>query len=213
MENNTKKSIRTSVDLIPTLNRAIVMSAFISEKPLVFSIKHDKKSTALQFQVDPNQPLLKSHKVHVNMYRNLESNCKFSQLFFNIENIQNKKCDYRGKFLSVKPSMNRVLIPFLKDKYEFQFNDDKISQNYMIIWGWKLQDSDNDLLFYFIQRKCYNDIIGMNVVRTAGLQLYTERGKEIFDRYYENNINDIRKVEEGDDVPAFFEDDDDDDDK
>jgi hypothetical protein len=126
-----------------------------------------------------------------------------------MESLQNNRCDYRGKFSGVKTNMNRFLIQFMKENYDYQVNDkDKVSQNYMTVWGWKLQDSDNDLLFYFVQRKCYNDITRLNVVRTAGLQLSTARGRDIFEKYFQNETTQIRKVNKKDDIPTFFEDED-----
>jgi len=198
-----KKVKKFSIDLIPTLNRAIVMSAFISGKPLTFGVKYDKKSSALQFQLDSNSSLIRERDVRVQMYRNLDT-CKFCKLFFDMETISNDNCDYRGKFSGVKSLYARHMIQFLKEKYDFQMNDKgKPSQNYMLILGWKLQDSDNDLLFYFIQRKCYNDATRVNIVRTAGLQLATERGLQFLDRYAGSADAKIRKINELDDVPFF----------
>ena len=69
---------------------------------------------------------------------------------------------------------------------------------------YKLQDIDNDLLFYFVQRKCYNDITRMTIVRTAGFQLATERGLLLLDKYQENSDNVIRTVNENDNIPEFL---------
>lgn len=207
MENTTKMK-RTYIDLMPTLNRAVVLSAFISGKPIIFSVRYDKKSTALKFQIDTNQSLINNNIVNVNMFRNLENNCKFTQMFFEMDTLQNRKCDYRGKFIGVRQNMNRHLIPFLKEKYDFQVNEDRSkTQNYMSIWGWKLQDSDNDLLFFYVQRKCFNDVSRLDIVRTAGIQFSNQRGRDIFERYYIEEKDQIRKANSEDDIPLFFEDD------
>lgn len=202
-----RKIKKFSVDLIPTLNRAIVQSAFICGKPLTFAIKYDKKSSALQFQLDSNNPIIRDRIVQVQMYRNLET-CRFSKLFFNTETNVEEGYDYRCKFQSVQSLYERHLIQFLREKYDFQMNDKgKSSQNYMSVLGWKLQDSDNDLLFYFVQRKCYNDATRTNIVRTAGLQLATERGLSYLDKYANSAEAAIRKINYTDDVPFFAKDD------
>jgi len=194
---------RFQIDLIPTLNRGILMSAFIPRSPLTFAIKYDKKSSALQFQLDSNSNLIKDRIVKVQMFRNLDT-CEFCKLFFDMETISNESCDYRGKFRGVKPLYARHLIQFLKEKYDFHVNEKgKPSQNYMLVLGWKLQDSDNELLYYFVQRKCYNDATRINIVRTAGLQLATERGLDLLDRYITDSDSRIRKVVKQDDVPFF----------
>lgn len=198
-----RKVKKFSVDLIPTLNRAVVLSAFISGKPMTFAVKYDKKSSALQFQLDSNNALVRDRIVQVQMYRNLET-CRFCRLFFDMETRTDDSSDYRSKFQGIKPLHARHLIQFLREKYDFQVNDKgKPSQNYLLVLGWKLQDSDNDLLFYFVQRKCYNDATRTNIVRTAGLQLATERGLKFLEKYSGSADNMIRKINEMDDVPFF----------
>lgn len=200
-----KKSKKFSVELIPTLNRAAVMSAFICGKPLTFAVKYDKKSSALHFQLDSNSSLLRDRSVKIQMYRNLET-CRFCQLFFDMETRSEDGFDYRGKFQGIKQLYARHLIQFSREKYDFQVNDKgKPSQNYMLILGWKLQDSDNDLLFYFVQRKCYNDATRTNIVRTAGLQLYTDRGLTFLDKYAASADSMIRKLGEGEKLPFFID--------
>ena len=198
-----KKVKKFSVDLIPTLNRAVVLSAFISGKPMTFAIKYDKKSSALQFQLDSNNTLVRDRVVQIQMYRNLET-CRFCRLFFDMETRADEGSDYRSKFQGIKPLYARHMIQFLREKYDFQVNDKgKPSQSYLLVLGWKLQDSDNDLLFYFIQRKCYNDATRTNIVRTAGLQLATERGLQFLEKYAGSADSMIRKINQQDDVPFF----------
>lgn len=200
---SNKKVKKFAIDLIPTLNRAAVLSAFISGKPVTFAVKYDKKSSALQFQLDSNNSHIKDRVVQVQMYRNLET-CKFCKLFFDMETKTDEGYDYRSKFRGIKPLYARHMIQFLKEKYDFQVNDKgKPSQNYLLVLGWKLQDSDNDLLFYFVQRKCYVDATRTNIVRTAGLQLATERGLQFLEKYSGTAENMIRKVNETDDLPFF----------
>lgn len=200
MENNTKCK-KFQLDLIPTLSRATMFSGFIYGKPLNFAVKYDKKSTALQFQFDSNSSLIRSGKVKIQMYRNLEI-CNFSKMFFNLETAKDNYNDYRSKFIGVKPLYSKQLVQFMKEKYDLQVNEKgKPSQNYLMVMGWKIQDIDNDLLFYFVQRKCYNDITRVNVIRTAGLQMFTERGSELFNRYLSNCDTIIRKAESYDNIP------------
>jgi hypothetical protein len=205
IESDRKK--RFMVDLIPTLNRAIIMSAFTSGKPLTFAIKYDKKTTALQFQFDTSNPLIETKTVEVEMFRNLDK-CKFCNIFFKVETEKNSKKDYRGKFVKTKSVYDRHLIQFLKERYDLHVNDNmsKPSHNYIQITGWKLQDADNDLLFYFVERVCYNNISRMKVVRTAGFQISTKRGIQILDKYFEDSESMIRKVGVGDDIPDFLDD-------
>ena len=202
-----KKIKKFTVDLIPTLNRAVIQSAFICKKPLTFAIKYDKKSSALHFQLDSNNSIIRDRTVQVQMYRNLET-CRFARLFFDMETISSEGIDYRCKYRGVQPLYERYLIQFSRENYDYQMNDrGKPSQNYMRVFGWKLQDSDNDLLFYYVQRKCYNDATRTNIVRSAGLQLATKRGLEYLDKYSNSADVAIRRVNKTDDVPFFAKDD------
>ncbi len=203
-KNKNKKKVKNfSINLIPTLNRAIVLSAFIGKAPLTFAVKYDKKSSALQFQLDSENDLIKNRIIQVQMYRNLDT-CQFCKLFFDMETKTTESTDIRCKFQGVKPLYARHLIQFLREKYDFQVSEKgKPSQNYMIISGWKLQDADNTLLFYFIQRKCYNDATRTNIVRTAGLQLSTSRGLKFLEKYIDSAGNTIRKVDNYDELPSF----------
>jgi len=203
---NNGKSKKFQIELIPTLNRAVIMSAFIAGRPLTFGIKHDKKTTALQFQFDAGNSLVEDHTVRIEMFRNLE-NCRFCSTFFKIENEKTTKKDYRGKFCSVKQLYGRNLIQFLHEKYDLHYSDNgrsKQSLNYMNIAGWKLQDADNDLLFYFIERSCFNTVSRMRVIRSAGFQLSTARGSEILERYFVDSEHAIRKVDNTDTLPEFL---------
>jgi hypothetical protein len=95
----------------------------------------------------------------------------------------------------------------MKERYEFHINDKpgKPSQNFMVVSGWKIQDSDNDLLFYFVQRKCYNDVTRTNIIRTAAIQFANERGLDCLDQYYETSQNTIRRVDPmRDNLPDFL---------
>lgn len=200
---------RFTAELIPTLNRCMIASAFCAGDQIAFGIKYDKRSTALQFQLDSDNPLIKKRIVKIQMFRNLET-CKFCNLFFNIETLKNDSSDFRGRFVNVNNNFSRYLLQFSKEMYDFQSNDKgKSSNNYMTVSGWKLHDSDNDLLFYFVQRKCYNDVTKMNVIRTAGLQIATERGLDILEKFQNYYDSSIRKADpKKDEFPDFDEDDD-----
>ena len=54
MNNNFK------IEIQPTLNRAIMFTAFPTGKPINFALLFHKQTTALQFQLDSNNFLLKT---------------------------------------------------------------------------------------------------------------------------------------------------------
>jgi len=192
----------------PTLNRAILFNAYPVglDKPLQFSILHHKYTTALQLQVDTKNPIISSGDVVVSMFRNLET-CPFCRVFFEIENYKTETCDYRGKFGGLKKSYQNNLMQFCKEKIDFNIPEkDKKSQNYMLILGWKILSAEDDLNFFYIQRKSYNKVARVNIVRSVCVQFSTERGLNILNRFVDQYDNQIRKVDKNDDFPVFKDD-------
>lgn len=186
------------VKLISTLNRGIIYTAFPSGEPVPFTILFNKQTSALQFSVDTHSEIIHSGEVMTSMYRNLDD-CKFCQTFFRLESTKDDHYDYRFKFAGINKQFERNAFRFLKEKLDLQIPDQKkSSNNYLLVLGWKLHDMGDDLIFFFVQRRCYNNISRMNILRTMGLQFATARGLEILDRYHENSENSIKRVDKVD---------------
>lgn len=196
------KNIQIPVNLQNTLNRAIIYCAYPLGKPTYFTILHNKKTSALQFDVDSRFNPIKNGNVKISMFRNLET-CNFTKTFFKLENLKTNNYDYQSKFGGVERLHEKHIFPFMKEKIDFQSGNSRdTSTNYMLVLGWKIFDIEDDFMFFFIQRRCYNNISRTNVIRTAGLQLATVRGLEILNNYVEDVDNVIRKV---DNLPNFME--------
>lgn len=203
-----KENNEIQINTTPTLNRALLYTAYPTglENPIHFSILHHKQTTALQLQVDTKNPLISNGDVVVSMYRNLES-CPFCKMFFDIENYKTETCDYRGKFGGLKKSYQKHLVQFCKEKLDFNIPEaNKKSQNYMIILGWKILSIEDDLNFFYIQRKSYNKIARVNIVRSVCIQFSTERGLNILNKFIDEFDKKIRKVDKNDDFPVFKDD-------
>jgi len=191
-----------NLNLQSSLNRAIVYTAYPVGKPVNFIIYHHKKTSAIQFDVDSKSYPIKSGMSSIAMFRNL-STCKFTKTFFKLEDLKTENYDYQCKFGGVDRVYDKHCFPFLKEKLDLQAgNSNDPSTNYLLILGWKLFDLDDDLIFYFIQRRCFNNISRVNVIRTAGLQFATKRGLEILDKYVKDSDNMVRKAENG--IPDLF---------
>ena len=190
MSNNTTLML----NLERSLNRAIVYTAFPMSKPVNFTIYHHKITSAIQFDVDTKSKVIKSQEVLFSVYRNLD-NCSFCRTFLTVENMKNERHDYQNKFTGLNKSKEKYVAPFIKEKLDLNIQDDnKPSLNYLIVFGWKLYDLDDELLFYFVQRKCYNKITRTHIIRTAGLQFATKKGIKALDAYTNDSDNSIRKV-------------------
>ena len=191
---NKPKPKKFTVDLVQTLNRAAIISSYVCGKPVAFAVRYDKKSSGLQFQIDATNRLVKDRTIVVNMYRNLET-CKFVKIFLDTDTVSSASKDYRFRFNGVKPLYQRHIIQFMRERYELHINDrNRECQNYLMITGFKIDDADNDLLFYFIQRKCYNDTTRTDIIRTCGLQLSSKYGADILDKYETFEQSTVKKV-------------------
>jgi len=186
------------IKLIPTLNRGMIYTAFPIGQAIPFTILFNKQSSALQFSINTNFESDKE-KIYVTMYRNLDE-CKFCQTFFQLQSIKDDRYDYRFKFSGVNRLFERDVFRFSKEKLDLQLPEQHIksTNNYLLVLGWKLYDIEDDLIFFFVQRRCYNNISRMNVLRTMGLQFATNRGIETLDKYNERLSTSIHKVKECD---------------
>lgn len=186
------------IKLLQTLNRGIIYTAFPIGQAVPFTILFNKQSSALQFSINTNFETEKE-KVYVTMYRNLDD-CKFCQTFFQLQSIKDERYDYRFKFSGINRLFERDVFRFSKEKLDLQLPDPhtKSTNNYLLVLGWKLYDIEDDLIFFFVQRRCYNNISRMNILRTMGLQFATDRGMETLDKYNERLSTSIHKVKECD---------------
>lgn len=186
------------VKLLPTLNRGMIYTAFPIGQSVPFTILFNKQSSALQFSINTNLETDKE-KVYITMYRNLDD-CKFCQTFFQLQSIKDERYDYRFKFSGINRLFERDIFRFSKEKLDLQLPEQHIksTNNYLLVLGWKLYDIEDDLIFFFVQRRCYNNISRMNILRTMGLQFATNRGLETLDKYNERSSTAIHKVKQCD---------------
>jgi hypothetical protein len=179
----------------------MVYTAFPGGKPVTFAILHHKMTSAIQFCVNTNTNPLKNQEVNFAVFRDL-NNSTFCRTFLSYENLNNTTHDYQNKFLGVRRSYEKYVIPFFREKVELHIQDsNKPSLNYMIVFGWKLQDINDDLMFYLVQRKCFNNITKKHIIRTAGLQFATKSGLDVLSAYATNSDNSIKKVSK---IPDFI---------
>lgn len=203
----TKKVFST--ELISSLDRCVVQNVYCGNERVYFGINYNKYTSALQFQLDKNVKSVKQRLINVKMFRNLEKS-EFCNIFFKLCTINNNNSDYRCKFISTNPRFDKHLIPFTRELYDFNkgLNSNHKSNNYMAVSGWKLQESDNDLIFFFVERRCYSDIAKLNIVRTAGLQIATDLGLRVLTKFQAHYDNDLRKVDAKKDIVPDFDSDD-----
>ena len=186
------------------LDRSLTLNTFIQKKNIFFSVCHNKVNSPLQFQIDPNCDLIKSGKIEVATFRNLNKS-KFCETFLNLDNRQDEKIDYQNKLLGMNRYYEKHIFHFLKEKYIFHLSEvKKPTNNYLLIIGWKIYCYEEDYNFFFFERRCYNNITRNNILRTAGLQFATKKGLEALDNYYEHSINSIKKIDK---VPFLVDED------
>lgn len=173
------------LNLITTLNRSIVISTMFQGLPFAFGIMHHQKTSGLQFQYNLTHEAAKKD-IRVNMFRNLETSM-FCNVFCKFENVSSDRYDFRSKFSEFNENYSENVITFLKEYYDFQHHPTKsTSKNYMNVYGWKVHGIEDDLAFYFIQRKCYHPINKVDIIRTAGLQISTPAGLSGLNNYFKD---------------------------
>lgn len=188
------KELNLKLNLIPyKLDRSITSNILIHGKPITFSILHNKRSPHIKFQLYQNSEPLKKGIVTVSMHRNLDT-CKFCKIFFNLETRISDNIDYQNKFNGINRMYDRELFQFMKEKLDFNIPEHKKSSvNYLLLLGYKVHAHEDDLIYLFIQRRFFNVITRMAVLRTSGIQFSTKRGLEVMERYY-NNYQDNVKI-------------------
>jgi len=198
---------------IPSLNRAIIIPMYCAGEQTWFGIVCDKKSSALQFQLDSNNPLIKKRIIKVKMYRNLEK-CGFCNVFMNLKTETTPQKDFRSQFIGINPDYSKEIILFSKEMYNFNNIGNPSNRynthhtNHLTVSSWKLHTSDNDLIFQLVQRACFNDVTKMSIIRTAGLLLGTDRGFRVLEQFENHSSNKLRKVSSDKDyIPDFTDDD------
>lgn len=192
------------LSLQKNLNRAIALTAYPMGKPVSFIIYHHKNNSGIQFQVNSNSAPIKNQEVFISMFRYLE-NCKFCNAFFNLETLKSPNIDFQAKFIGKNRTNEKYIFPFLEERFDLHSSvmDDnsKKTKNYLSVSGWKLFDLGDDLIFFFVQRRCYNNITRQQIIRTAGLQFATKRASLIIDKYAREFDEGIHKVSH---IPTFM---------
>lgn len=194
------------IQMCDTLNRAITFTAYIKKKALHLCLLTSKRTSALECQYDTKCELISEGTVSVRLFRNL-TNCSFCNIFFNLENVENDDLDYRGRFLGVKEEFKDVLLQFSAEKLELRTKTDltqKDNSNYLTITGWKIFDCEEDIAFFFAQRKIYNVIKRCCIIRTLGVQICTPKGFKLLQRYEEHLGLEPKEVKEESDLPEYF---------
>lgn len=188
------KKNNISFELIPTLNCAVTKMAYPGGIPVPFTILYHEKTPALQFVLEAKD--LNSDQFKVKMFRNL-NNCYFSKTFFLLESVQDDNKDFQCKFGGINRRFEKDVMPVKKQKFDLDIGDPKRPpNNYLLIMGWKILGCEDDLNYYFVQRKCYNPTTRKNLIRTTGLQFSTTRGYETLQKYYDEQTNGFKKVTE-----------------
>ena len=191
------KEMGISFKVSPIFNRSMTFVNFINHHPLYFSILFNKSNANIKFKVETNNKLIKNNIIDVKFYRNL-SLCKFCQTFFNLENQKDNMYDIKSKFAGVVKHFEKDIFQFQSEKLDLNVTNGKSNKptnNYLLLLGWKLLGAEDDLSFFFIQRRGFNSITKTNIVRTATLQLATKRGLEFLDQYY-NKSREITTIKE-----------------
>ena len=188
MERMMTKKIRTlNIKLSSDYNRAFVFTAYPNNDPVHFSIKYNKTSPSLQFEIGGNNNTVKNGKVSVQMYRNLDI-CKFTSMFFSLDSTKTEKHDFRSRFVGIRKLYHNEIFKFLNERIDLNVPEDwnKVGQNLLTVTGWKLHSFEDDFIYYFVQRKFFNKVARVSVIRTAGLQFSTPRGEEALQKYYDD---------------------------
>lgn len=163
------------VEVIPSLNRGVVITAFPAGHPVTFCVLHHKLSSAVQFTMNTSTKLFSNGSIKFNMYRNL-SKSLFCQKLLNLSSTEDDKNDIRCAFTSLN-ELGKTNIDWMTcEDHQFITDPEYVFPNYLKVKGWKLKNCDEDYNFYFIERACFNVNTNKLVVRTAGLELYNSNG-------------------------------------
>ena len=182
------------IRLEPSLNRCYVITVFPSGIPVTIGVKHHKKTTALQFELDQNNQAIKDSNFTTRMFRNLDR-CMFCKTFLYLQSEKTETKDFQYKFSGYNRRFERDLLQCAKEKSDLTVGDpNRPANNYLLIMGFKIIGIEDDFLYYFIQRKCYGHVNKTQMLRTVGLQFATERGYRTLESYYNKGTNEFKKV-------------------
>jgi len=177
------------------LDRAFVVNAFPLGISTKFTVLFSKQNPGLRFSIDSDSNKINNKNIDITMFRNLESS-KFCQSFFSLETKEDEKFDYKNKFHGCNKQYEKNIFKYTQERIDLQMSTkaDRPSNNYLLILGFKLFDLDDNLLFFFVQRRIFNSITKLNIIRTTGLQFSTKTGLIALDKYHNNFENSIKKV-------------------
>ena len=182
--NKTELITNFNLDVNPRLNRSFVQVAHVGNRAIHFAVSYSKKNIQVEFQIN-SETLGPENYINVEIYKTLQPS-KFCKIFFDMEHNKEFKngieYKYFDKINDVKSSYSNYLIKFLTQNI-IEGSKDK-EENCLIVNGWKVQDSNNELLFYTAQRKYFNDATGILTSKTYGIQFATLSGLEVLDKYY-----------------------------
>jgi hypothetical protein len=162
-----------------TLNRAEILTTKINNSNVHFSILYNKKNSGLEVYIDDiNKNKLDKNKTKLILHRNVER-CLFTRTFINTDNFSDTRVDYRNKFLSIKEEQQSKIFSFMFEIKKFKRinpSSEREASNYLKISGWKCFDLEDDLIYYFVERKVYNPQRKISILRTLSIQFSTENG-------------------------------------
>jgi len=186
-----------TVEFTSALNKALTVTSYPERIPLHFAVLFNIRSSALEFQYDSKAPDIQSGKISVRLVRRLE-NCDFCNMFFKLETIKNDKQDFRCKFMGTNRAYNGKIINYMGEKLNMSAvkkdRKDEGASNLLTCTGWKILDYDDDLIFYFVQRRIFNPITKVDVVRTMAIQYSTLRGLDALGKYYNQYKQTVKKA-------------------
>lgn len=187
-ENDNRQTF--DIELSDQLNRSIAMDTTINDVPIYFGVLFNKRSSFLQFKTCKTKTYYEDRDVHITMFRQL-SNSVFCKSFLFLENRNDGNIDYQNKFNGIKRNFKNDVFKFMTEKYDLKIRDNRKSNNYLLTLGFRLNGYENDLNFFFIQRRCYNNVTNLNIIRTVGMQIANGKGldcMEKYKRYIDRNV-------------------------
>lgn len=149
----------------------------IDKKRFPLKVKYHSKKTVMKFEY----PDYVQH--YIRIYRNLD-NSVFCKKFFMMNNILTDTNDVRNEFGGFTPFAYEIgLVSSFVETV--QINDDT---NKLSITGFTLPNLEDDILFIYIIRNVSNSLVlGDNIVRSAGIEITTDIGRDYLNNLYENS--------------------------
>lgn len=153
-------------------NRALIQTVYPRRKPLIIAVNYHKGKPHLKLYIDPTNKLIQNNEIQVSMFRNLDHSW-FANTFLNLKDRDDMKVDARNQFFGIKESSHKKIFKIIDEHMDLE-NNKKNNVNNINIFGWKVYGTDQDFLYYLIQRSIFNRDLHKILVRTCALQLYTE---------------------------------------